>query len=80
MGGVPAARHPAHRARKYAEQLIVSKESMAPGRIRRVANNAADIDIRKQVLAAFRDTAANKELTARSADAVASWQQAEPAS
>jgi len=62
------------------QQLIVSKESMALVRIRRVANNAADVDVRKQVLAVFRDTAANKELTARFADAVASWQQAEPAS
>ena len=61
-------------------QLIAVKESMALVRLRRVATNAADADVRSQILAVFKDTAAHRQVTVRFAEAVASWQKAEPSS
>jgi hypothetical protein len=61
-------------------QLIATKEGMALVRLRRVANNAADTDVRLQILAVFKEAASRKQVTARFAEAVASWQNAEPSS
>jgi hypothetical protein len=60
--------------------LISVKEDMALVRLRRVANHATDASVRAQVLTVFRGIAADRNSTARFADAVAAWQQADPAS
>jgi hypothetical protein len=60
--------------------LIGVKDDMALVRLRRVANHATDVGVRAQVLAVFRDMAADMKFTPRFAEAVAAWQHADPAS
>jgi hypothetical protein len=61
-------------------ELIGVQKDIALVRLRRVASHADDDAVRTHVLATFREMAADQKLTDRFGDAVASWQQADPAS
>jgi hypothetical protein len=60
--------------------LISVQKDIALVRLRRVASYATDDEVRADVLTAFREVAADHTLTGRFSSAVASWQQADPAS
>lgn len=61
-------------------ELIGVNENAALVRLSRVARHATDAEVRKRVLAAFQDVAADQRVTVRFANAVAAWQKARPTS
>ena len=61
-------------------ELIEVNEYAALVRLSRVARHATDAEVRKRILAVFRDVAADQRVTVRFANAVAAWQKARPTS